>query len=207
MSDNLPLSGTDRNEIGRENDRLSSWLRLIGCGDKFAFKCLYDAVSPRLFGQAMKLMRSREAAEDVLQEAFLRIWASAGHYDPAYDHAHAWTARIIRNVSIDHLRRARKAQRYFVPDTDAPDVSVAPEPLEDRLDLERALSALPEAQKDAICSVVVEGWTHDEVASRSGVPLPTIKSRAQRGLKRLRSALDDEISDDAETMQSGMAAA
>ena len=206
MSGNTPPSGTDRNDVREDNDRLSSWLGLIGNGDKLAFKSLYDAVSSRLFGQAMKLMRSREAAEDVLQEAFLRIWASAGHYDPAFGHALAWMARIIRNVSIDHLRRARKAQRYLVPDNDAPDVPVAPEPVEDRLDLEKALGGLPQVQKDAICSVVVEGWTHEEVASRNGIPLPTVKSRAQRGLRRLRSVLEEENSDDAETAQSGMAA-
>ncbi len=116
-------------------------------------------------------------------------------------------ARIIRNVTIDHLRRARKAQRYLVPDTDAKDVSVAPEPLEDRVDLERALSALLKAQKDASNILVVEGWTHDEVASRSGVNTPTVKSRAQRGMKKnvVCSALEGTISDGEKTMQSGMA--
>ena len=206
MSDDEPRKRIDRTAYHQGHDDLSSLLGLIGGGDRLAFRTLYDAVSPRLFGQAMKLMRSREAAEDVLQETFLRIWASAGHFDPAFGHALAWLARITRNVAIDHLRRSRKAQRYFAPETDAPDIPVAPEPVEDRLDLDRALNALPTPQRDAIRSVVVEGWTHEETALRSGLPVPTVKSQAQRGLKRLRSTMDVDGYDRGEPSQNGMAA-
>ncbi|WP_219894381.1 RNA polymerase sigma factor [Aquisediminimonas profunda] len=205
MSDNGPPNGIGRIADSGGNDDLSSWLGLIGQGDRLAFKKLYDAVSPRLFGQAMKLMRSREAAEDVLQETFLRIWASAGHFDPAYGHALAWLARVTRNVAIDHLRRLRKAQRYFVPEDEAPGEPVAPEPVEDRLDLEKALNALPTPQREAICSIVVEGRTHEETAIRGGIPVPTVKSRAQRGLKRLRSTLEVDECEKGEPIQNGMA--
>lgn len=205
MSDNLPLLGTGRNAARGGDEDLSTCLGLIGTGDRLAFRKLYDAVSQRLFGQALKLMQSREAAEDALQETFLRIWASAGHYDPAYGPALGWMARITRNVAIDHLRRTRKAQRYLVPEAEGPDVPVAPEPVEDRLDLDRALDTLPTVQRDAICSVVVEGWTHEEVALRDGIPLPTVKSRAQRGLKSLRSALEGDTSESGESVQSRLA--
>lgn len=206
MSNNGPRKRIDRN-VGHDGQaNLATLLSLIGGGDKLAFKTLYDAVSPRLFGQAMKLMRSRDAAEDVLQETFLRVWASAGHFDPAYGLALAWLARITRNVAIDHLRRSRKAQRYFVPETEAPDVPIAPEPVEDRLDIEKALHTLPTSQRDAIRSVVVEGWTHEETALRGGIPVPTVKSQTQRGLKRLRSVLEHDGSDEGAPIESGLAA-
>lgn len=198
---NSPKNGCPDNAV------LATWLSLISDGDRRAFKCLYDAVSPRLFGQAIKLMRCRDAAEDALQETFLRIWASAGHYDPAYGLALAWMARIVRNVSIDHLRRSRKVQRHFAPEEDRPDVPVAPEPVEDRLDLEKALSDLPAVQQDAICRIVVEGWTHEEVAMRGGVPVPTVKSRAQRGLKRLRATFEAEAVETPRSACHGMATA
>jgi RNA polymerase sigma-70 factor (ECF subfamily) len=143
----------------------------------------------------MVMMRAREAAEDALQETFLRLWASAGHYDPARGHALAWMARIMRNVAIDHLRRTRQAQRYFVAGEEAPDVSIDPEPVEDRLDLDGALGELPPEQRDTIRKVVIEGWTHEEVAMQEGIPLPTIKSRAQRGLRRLRTTLENDAID------------
>lgn len=174
---------------------LAGWLELTAQGDKCAFKCLYDAAAPRLFGQAMVMMRAREAAEDALQETFLRIWASAGHYDRARGHALAWMARIMRNVAIDHLRRIRQAQRYLVAGEEAPDVSIDPEPVGDRLDLDGALRELPPEQRDTIRKVVIEGWTHEEVAIQEGIPLPTIKSRAQRGLRRLRTRLGNEAID------------
>lgn len=173
-------------------DSLAGWLQLTGQGDRRAFKWLYDATAPRLLGQAMALLRVRDAAEDAVQEAYLRIWASAVHYDPARGHALAWMSRIMRNVAIDHLRRARQAQRYLSPEEDTPEIAVDPEPVEDRLDLNAALDELPPAQRDTICRVVVEGWTHEEVAMHEGVPLPTTKSRAQRGLRRLRTVLEGE---------------
>ena len=173
-------------------DPLAGWLQLTGQGDRRAFKRVYDATAPRLLGQAMALLRVRDAAEDAVQEAYLRIWASAVHYDPARGHALAWMSRIMRNVAIDHLRRARQAQRYMSPEEDAPEIAVDPEPVEDRLDLNAALDELPPAQRDTIRRVVIEGWTHEEVAMHEGVPLPTTKSRAQRGLRRLRTVLEGE---------------
>jgi RNA polymerase sigma-70 factor (ECF subfamily) len=171
---------------------LAGLVQLTGEGDKRAFKQLYDATAPRLLGQAMALLRLRDAAEDAVQEAYLRIWASAAQFDPARGHALAWMTRIMRNVAIDHLRRIRKAQRHMAPDADAPEIAVDPEPVEDRLDLDAALDELPPAQRDTICRVVIEGWTHEEVAMHEGIPLPTAKSRAQRGLRRLRTALEGE---------------
>lgn len=173
-------------------DSLGGWLQATGQGDRRAFKRLYDATAPRLLGQAMAMLRVRDAAEDAVQEAYLRIWASACHYDPARGHALAWMTRIMRNVAIDHFRRQRHAQRYMTSDEDAPDISVDPEPVEDRLDLAAALGALPPEQSETICKVVIQGWTHEEVAMHEGVPVPTAKSRAQRGLKRLRTALEGD---------------
>jgi RNA polymerase sigma-70 factor (ECF subfamily) len=173
-------------------NELAHLLQLTGQGDKMAFKQLYDATAARLLGQAMALLRARDAAEDAVQDAYLRIWAGAVHYDPARGHALAWMARIMRNVAIDHLRRMRKAERYLAPDEDAPEIAVDPEPVGDRLDLNAALASLPPAQRDTVCKVVVEGWTHEEVALHEGVPLPTAKSRVQRGLRRLRAVLEGE---------------
>lgn len=138
------------------------------------------------------MLRVRDAAEDAVQEAYLRIWASACHYDPARGHPLAWMTRIMRNVAIDHFRRQRQVQRYMTSDEDAPDLAVDPEPVEDRLDLTAALGTLPPEQRDTICKVVIQGWTHEEVAMHEGVPVPTTKSRAQRGLRRLRTALEEE---------------
>lgn len=179
-------------EAARPADTLGGLLQATGQGDRRAFKQLYDATAPRLLGQAMALLRLRDAAEDAVQEAYLRVWASAVQYDPARGHALAWMSRIMRNVAIDHLRRVRKAQRYLESDEATPAISVEPEPVEDRLDLDAALNALPPEQRDTICRVVIEGWTHEEVAAHEGVPLPTAKSRAQRGLRRLRSAVEGE---------------
>lgn len=173
-------------------DLFGPWLQRTALGDERAFRQLYDATSHRLLGQAMAMLRARDAAEDALQEAFVRIWSSARHYDPARGHALAWMTRVMRNVSIDHLRRQRLTARYLTSDEDMPEVSIAPEPVDDRLDLIDALGQLPREQRNTISMVVVQGWTHEEVARHEGIPTATTKSRAQRGLRRLRGALERE---------------
>lgn len=173
-------------------DSLAGWLHLTAQGDKRAFKRLYDATAPRLFGQAILMLRARDAAEDVLQETFLRIWSGARHYDPARGHPLAWMTCVMRNVAIDHLRRSRQIARHFAPDGEVPDIAVDPEPVEDRLDLAGALGSLPPEQRNAICRVVIQGWTHEEAAMQDGIPTATTKSRAQRGLRRLRTELDGQ---------------
>ena len=173
-------------------DQLGAWLQLTALGDHKAFRHLYDATSRRMLGQSISILRDREAAEDALQDAFVRIWSSARHYSPERGHALGWMTRIIRNVSIDRLRSKRQASRYIEPDGHLPETAVAPEPIDDRLDLIEALDTLSPEQRSTIRMVVIQGWTHEEVARRDGIPTATTKSRAQRGLRRLRMALESD---------------
>ena len=174
-------------------DLLGPWLQMTALGDHKAFRCLYDATSRRMLGQAILILRDRDAAEDALQDAFVRIWSSARNFNPARGHALAWMTRITRNVAIDRLRSKRQAARYLGSDEHLPETSVAPEPVNDRLDLIDALGTLSPEQQSTIKMVVVQGWTHEEVALHEGIPTATTKSRAQRGLRRLRAALEGDI--------------
>lgn len=177
---------------GAAQDQLGSWLRMTALGDHKAFRSLYDATSRRMLGQAISILRDRDAAEDALQDTFVRIWSSARHFNPERGHSLAWMSRIIRNVAIDRLRSKRQAARYLGSDEHLPEPSMPPEPVDDRLDLIEALDALSPEQRNTIRMVVLQGWTHEEVALREGIPTATTKSRAQRGLRRLRVALEGD---------------
>src|SRR5947209_11622203 len=72
--------------------------------DQAAFAALYDLTKRRLFGIALTVLRRRDLAEDVLQEAFIRIWRSAARFDPARGSAITWMATIVRNLAIDVKR-------------------------------------------------------------------------------------------------------
>lgn len=169
------------------SDAVDHWLVAAGCGDRAAFRRLYDATSGKLLAQAMAMLRRRDAAEDALQDGFVRIWINAHRYDPARGPALPWMARVMRNVILDRLRRERLIARYHVADEGVAEPAVPAEPIEDRFDLVNGLATLSTEQRNAIVNVVVLGWTHEESGQHEGVPVPTSKARVQRGLRRLRA--------------------
>jgi RNA polymerase sigma-70 factor (ECF subfamily) len=165
-------------------------------GDRAAFARLYAASAPRLFGLAIRMLKRRDLAEEVLQEVFVSVWRNAACFDPARGGALAWMASILRNRSLDSLR----AHRPEDPLEERPEAIAladpAPSPLERSLQsaeaqaLRRCLETLEEGPRDAILQVYYLGLTHAELAARSGIALGTLKSWIRRGLVRLKGCLE-----------------
>jgi DNA-directed RNA polymerase specialized sigma24 family protein len=86
-------------------DSLEQVLAKVAKGDRQAFREIYSRTSPQLFAMVRALMRNRERSEEILQEAFIRIWRNADKFDPAKGSAIAWLATLTRRVAIDDLRR------------------------------------------------------------------------------------------------------
>jgi RNA polymerase sigma-70 factor (ECF subfamily) len=172
-------------------DPLGLLLLRVRHGDQRAFKRVYDMTAPRLLSKALSILSTRDTADDVLQETYVRIWRNIAQFDPARGSAATWILRILRNAAIDRLRHDRTIARYQTTTDTLPDLPIAPEPVTDRIDLDRALARISPEQRASICRVVVHGWTHDEVGKLDGVPTPTAKARVQRGLRRLHAALTD----------------
>jgi RNA polymerase sigma-70 factor (ECF subfamily) len=163
--------------------------------DRGAFAEIYRTMSPQLFGLAIRMLKQRDLAEDVVQEVFVIIWKRAASFDPAKGAASAWMAAILRNRCLDRLRLRR-------PDPSIEDFPVAadwadptPGPLERAVSgaearaLARCLDRLEAGPRNAILRVYYEGLTHAELSSASGVPLGTLKSWVRRGLMRLKDCL------------------
>jgi RNA polymerase sigma-70 factor (ECF subfamily) len=172
--------------------QLDQWLELSAKGDLAAFRRLYDQTSGLLFAQALSMLRRRDAAEDAVQEAYVRIWRRAGEYDPARGSAMPWLMRLLRNVVIDRMRQDRMAARQCDFDDYARALPAKKSLIDERLDLARALTRLTAEQLTAVTSVIVQGWTNEEVGRRLGIPTPTSKARVARGLKRLRACFEQE---------------
>lgn len=164
----------------------------VGHGDQQAFASLYDAVSARLFGLVMGIIRDRSAAEDVLQEAFMQIWRRASTYDPDRADPLVWMMLIVRGKAIDHLRRRGAAAAAVARAAElVPPAPPAPDPVERRSLRDAALKALatlPADQREALTLAFFGGLTGSEIAHARGLPLGTVKTRIRTGLERLRDA-------------------
>ncbi len=179
--------------------RLVECLRRCANGEEAALRTLYDATAAHLLGVAFDILRHRGRAEEVLQDALLRIWQSAARYDPLQSRPMTWLINIVRNRAIDVLRAQRAEQAQTVPlDDEHGDkvVDFAPRP-EQQLQrafatrhIESCLAGLGREQRQAVALVIYRGLSHAEIAQQAGVPLSTAKAWVRRGLQHLKDAVD-----------------
>jgi RNA polymerase sigma-70 factor (ECF subfamily) len=170
-------------------------LQACARGDRTALHDLYIATAPQLFGLALGILRSRELAEDIMQDSFVSVWRYAHGFDPRRGSAMAWLARIVRNRCIDHLRqRGREApldpefmQRWEDPAASPADLAALSQ---DARRLWECLDELEESPRKILLLVYYEGMTYDEAADRAGTPLGTVKSWVRRSLVRLKGCME-----------------
>ncbi|QHI97682.1 sigma-70 family RNA polymerase sigma factor [Xylophilus rhododendri] len=169
-------------------------------GDRQALQGLYGAESRRLLGMALRIVRTRDRAEDVLHDAFVRIWQGAASFDAARGSARGWMYSVLRNVALDHARRQQRDVSLDEDATEAAEDAAALAEHQDarsgaaerRLELGRlddCLALLPEARRDCILLAYLDGCTHGEIAERLATPLGTVKAWITRSLKSLRECL------------------
>lgn len=169
-------------------------LRLVGRGDRAALETVYSMTSAKLLGVIIRIERDREAAEDVLQDVYLKVWRRAGRFDPDRASPITWLCTIARNAAIDAKRSA--GRKTEVADDDLPEIedgcALADEMLCDKEDAARVQDCLEGLQgnhRRSIRMAFFDGLTHSELAERIGVPLGTMKSWIRRGLESLKGCL------------------
>lgn len=176
----------------------SELLQRIAAGDAKAVGLLYDRYAPMMLPLALRIVRDRAEAEDVVHDAFVTVADRAGQYAAERGSVTAWLVTLVRNLSIDRTRRRdrRGAIARDVIAHEPPASARDPERLTteaaERAKIRKALDSLPEAQRQTLEVAFFEGLSYPEIAEREGVPLGTIKSRAARALASLRSALERE---------------
>lgn len=166
--------------------------RRIGDGDKDAFRLLYELAGNAVFAYALAILRSREDAEDAMQETFLKIRAAAHLYTPM-GKPMAWILTIAKNVCMMRFREARHAAVVSIEelreDPDCRDI----EDREDRIVLETAFRVLSPDECRIIMLHAVSGMKHREIAELLNMPLSTVLSKYNRGIKKLRSKLEETL--------------
>lgn len=180
-------------------EQLRTWLAAVARQDAAAFRALYDATSPKLFGFALRILIKRELAEDVLQESFVSIWNNASSYQSSMAAPMTWMTTIVRNKAFDAMRRLDHAIEIDA-DTFDKDVmnaleSTDPTPIEalqlsnNAKALARCFARLEGLHRQAIALAFYHDLSHSEVADRMKLPIGTIKTWVRRGLTRLKSCL------------------
>lgn len=164
----------------------------IGRGEREAFRQLYEVAGNSVYAYALSLLRSREDAEDAMQETFLKIRAAAHLYAPM-GKPMAWVLTITRNICMMRFRRDRYICAISVDEAvEGPDCSDI-ENREDRIVLETAFRILSEQECQIIVLHIVSGMKHREISDWLKLPLSTVLSRYHRGLKKLRIELEGSV--------------
>jgi RNA polymerase sigma factor (sigma-70 family) len=170
--------------------------RRLAAGDEAALGEVYDAYAPLVFGLALRVTRSREAAEDVTQEVFAFLWERPLTFDPAKGRLRTWLGTLAHRRAVEVVRREERRRALAV-------ASWAPEPagsdVEDEVAaaevngrVRRAVAVLPGGLREAVELAYYGGHTYRQVAAQLGLAEGTAKSRIRLALRKIADTLAEE---------------
>ena len=186
---------------------LEELLSAAGRGEHDAFSEIYARTSAHLFGVAVRILGRSQAAEEVLQEAFVSVWKSAATYRGEIGgqpiQPMTWLITIVRNKALDALRsRARLGEAELDAFDDEDEENLGHEPAPSALDLfsaatqslriERCMEGLQGTQRQCLALAYYQGLSHTEVALQMGAPLGSVKAWIRRGLDKLKDCLQPQ---------------
>lgn len=167
-----------------------------------ALSALYDRFSKLLYGLILAIVRDTDDAEDILQEVFIQVWKCASTYQPALGSPKTWLVRLAHNRAIDLLRSKRHRQKQMevrdVTEEGAMELQAAHAEegtwnqtvaREQTGFISTALSRLPREQQILIELAFLQGYSHQEIARNTGLPLGTVKTRIRSAMQALRTRL------------------
>lgn len=175
-------------------------LAAIAAGERPAFRELYARYSPALFPLAIRLLGDSGAAEEALQDTFVKIWDHAASYDDRKSRPFTWAVTILRRTCIDQLRRTRRRPGAVpLPEDDlATPEFFARETIRQAADahdtaerVQATLATIPPPQRTALELALFSTLTHTEIATQLAQPAGTVKTWIRRGLLELRHTLTD----------------
>ena len=191
MADSAPSS---------RNDGLAELLSRTALADQRAFGELYRRTSPHLYAVALRIVRDRPLAEEILQEAYVNVWHHAASYAAARSQPLTWLTAIVRNRCLDHVRRRELDTVALGHDDDdspaleLPATDATPEELlaagASAQGVRECIDSLQGATRQAIALAFFQGLSHAELAAHMREPLGTVKSWVRRGLERLKACLE-----------------
>jgi RNA polymerase sigma-70 factor, ECF subfamily len=179
-----------------ENNKLEQLLRRCAAHDEAALQALYKCVASQLLAVLIRMLRTRSAAEDALQDTFIRIWQHSKQFDQFKGRAMAWMVSIARNRAIDMMRANRPTLMLDAAELANAEQLHVPGPADraefghTRTALERCLKLLAAKQRQCFVLAYQYGLTQDSIAATVAEPLGTVKSWLRRGLLSLKQCIE-----------------
>jgi RNA polymerase sigma-70 factor (ECF subfamily) len=166
-------------------------LTLVAERSEDALAVLYDRHGRLAYTLALRVVRDRHLAEDVVQEAFVAVWQTAGRFRVERGSARTWILTLVHRRAVDRVRREQRHHDRVVDATWAPQPTTQPDASIEQVHVRKALMRLSPGERRVIALAHYEGLTQAEVATALGLPLGTVKSRTARALARLASVLGE----------------
>ena len=160
---------------------------------------LYEQEGARLLGVAMRIVRQRALAEDILHDACVNIWTRAAGFDPARGSARGWIYSVVRNLALNAVRDANRHVDVDEDTTQALEADMSVQAYQEVAQafelhaslgrLQHCLAGLDPARRNCVLHAYVDGCAHGEIAERLGAPLGTVKAWIRRSLVSLRECM------------------
>jgi RNA polymerase sigma-70 factor (ECF subfamily) len=176
------LAGCSDNEL----------MAAMATGEGAALGEFYDRFARMAYGLALRIVRDRSLAEDVVQEAFLSVWRAAGSFDSGRGAARSWLLMFVHRRAVDLVRRNRRdrarddGDRAHAARQNGRSASEAAELDTERRTVQATLASLSTKQRTMLELAYYGGYTQQEIAARLGLPIGTVKSQTSEALRRLR---------------------
>ena len=174
-------------------DEIEKLIGRVGLKDREAFSSLYDATCGKLLAVCMRVLRNRAAAEDALQETFVKVWRNAGSYRITGHSPMTWLITIARNTAIDRLRTRKMDRDIADYDERLPSSSPSPEDAaiasSEARRIVRCMEELEPDRRAAVSGAYLEGKSYKELSEKYDVPLNTMRTWLRRSLQVLREGM------------------
>ena len=168
------------------------WILRVAKGDQQAFASLYQATASAVYGFALSILKDHTLAEDVMQDAYLKIHAGAEKYRPQ-GKPMAWVLRIVRSLSLMKLRQLKENSAVSIEESwDIHEARDFVSESNNKLLLQAAMQILTDEERQIVTLYAVSGMKHREIASLVGLPLPTVLSKYRRAQMKLKKRMEEQ---------------
>ncbi|MCU0438299.1 MAG: RNA polymerase sigma factor [Raineya sp.] len=160
-----------------------------------AFEYLYDNYAPTIYGVVVRIVGSEEIAQDVVQEAFVKVWSSMAQYSTEKGKLFTWVLNIARNTAIDKLRSKEIKQ---IQKNDSLNLKAhkrtddTTQQMSEYIGFKEIMDKMKDEHKIIIELMYFEGYSQSEIAEKLSIPLGTVKTRARNALEHLRNLLKSD---------------